>query len=54
MCALPYILDLLSKYFWGLLRAQLRFGVLGLCPSVWRWWGDSDSGAPSRSDSVLG
>lgn len=29
MCALPYILDLLSKYFWGLLRAQPCLGRWG-------------------------
>lgn len=34
MCALPYTLDSLSKYFGGLLRAQPCFGVLGL-----RWFG---------------
>lgn len=54
MCALPCIMDSLSKYFWGLLRAHPCFGVLGLCPSVWCWCGDSDSGVPSLSDFMLG
>lgn len=50
MCALPYILDSLSKYFGGLLRAQPCFGALGLCLLVWCWCGDSDSGVPSLGD----
>lgn len=35
MCALPYMMDSLSKCFWGLLRAQPCFGRWGCA----RWFG---------------
>lgn len=53
MCALPYILDSLSKYFWGVAESPALFWGVGAL-LVWCWCGDSGSGVPSLSDFVVG